>query len=373
MLKSLIIENFRGFKTFELQDLGRVNLLVGTNNSGKTSILEALHILCSRTDMNSIQQLMAYRGEYWWTETDGSKSDREYDIRHLFHRQDIEPGSKFSILGVHSNHQEKLVASIHSREQSEQVNMDDDRDLGELNLVVNWTGQKVEEDIKLPLSPGAGISANYIQRRRQIARESVTQFLTPFSLEVGDIIAMFDRVVLTPKEAIAIQALQAIEPTIERIASVSIDKSRYSTRQWRERGGFLVRCSDRNQPIPIGSMGDGVWRMLGLVLAILCTQGGVLLVDEIDSGLHFTTMSDMWRVIWEIATKLDVQVFATTHNSDCCTSLASITGNENVDCAARTRDRHGITIQRIEPGKTTAVVFNEREIAIAAERGIEVR
>lgn len=95
-------------------------------------------------------------------------------------------------------------------------------------------------------------------------------------------------------------------------------------------------------------------------------KGGVLLVDAIDSGLHFTTMSDMWRVIWEIATKLDVQVFATTNNSDCWTSLASIVSNENVD-------RHGITIQRIEQGKTTAVVFNEREIAIAAERGIEVR
>jgi len=370
MLKSLNIENFRGLKSFELQHLGRVNLLVGANNSGKTSILEAIQILCSRTDMGSLQRLMTYRGEYSWPEADSMniRRYRELDIRHLFYREDIAPGSEFSIVGVHSNHQEKLVASIHPIEQSEQVNseVDEDRDLGELNLVVNWTPQEVEEDIKLPLSPRAGLSTNDIRRRRKTGSVTKTQLLTPFSLEVGDLIAMFDRVVLTPEEGIVIEALQAIEPTIERIASVGPDQSRYSTRERRERGGFLVRCSDRNQPIPIGSMGDGVWRMLGLVLAILCTQGGVLLVDEIDSGLHFTTMSDMWRVIWEIATKLDVQVFATTHNSDCWTSLASIASNENVD-------EHGITIQRIEQGKTTAVVFNEREIAIAAERGIEVR
>ncbi|MGK7904813.1 MAG: ATP/GTP-binding protein [Hormoscilla sp.] len=367
MLKTLNIENFRGFKSLELQHLGRVNLLVGANNSGKTSILEAIQILCSRTDMGSIQRLMTYRGEYWWTETDSRKNGAlELDIRHLFHGQDTAPGREFSIVGVHGNHQEKLVASIHAIEQSEPVNWDEDRDLGELNLVVKWTGQELEEDIKLPLSLRAGLSTNYIRNLRKHGSFTKTQLLTPFALEVADLIAMFDRVVLTPEEGVVIEALQAIEPTIERIASVGPDQSRYSTRERRERGGFLVRLSDRNQPIPIGSMGDGVWRMLGLVLAILCTQGGVLLVDEIDSGLHFTTMSDMWRVIWEIATKLDVQVFATTHNSDCWTSLASIVSNEKVDM-------HGITIQRIEKGKTTGVVFNEREIAIAAERGIEVR
>ncbi len=74
----------------------------------------------------------------------------ELDIRHLFYGQDTAPGRKLSIVGVHSNYQEKLVASIHPIEQSEQVNWDEDRDLGELNLVVNWTGQEVEEDIKLP-------------------------------------------------------------------------------------------------------------------------------------------------------------------------------------------------------------------------------
>ncbi|NES25231.1 MAG: AAA family ATPase, partial [Symploca sp. SIO3E6] len=47
MLNTLKIENFRGFKSFELQQLGRVNLLVGVNNSGKTSILEAIQLLCS--------------------------------------------------------------------------------------------------------------------------------------------------------------------------------------------------------------------------------------------------------------------------------------------------------------------------------------
>ncbi|MBC6434711.1 ATP-binding protein, partial [Nostoc sp. HG1] len=149
----------------------------------------------------------------------------------------------------------------------------------------------------------------------------------------------------------------------QRIAPVSSRKSRYSL---DSRGGFFVLLSDSNQRVPIGSMGDGIWRILGLALATVCAKDGYLFVDEIDTGLHFTAMSDMWKLIWETAKRLNVQVFATTHNSDCWTSLASIAEQEDA-----TED--GIRIHRIEKGKETSVVFTEPQIVIAAEREIEVR
>ncbi|MHC5728249.1 MAG: AAA family ATPase, partial [Nostoc sp.] len=132
------------------------------------------------------------------------------------------------------------------------------------------------------------------------------------------------------------------------------------------RGGFRVLISDSNQRVPIGSMGDGIWRILGLALATVCAKDGYLFVDDIDTGLHFTAMSDMWKLIWETAKRLNVQVFATTHNNDCWTSLASIAEQEDV-----TED--GIRIHRIEKGKETSIVFIEPEIVIAAEENIEVR
>lgn len=113
-------------------------------------------------------------------------------------------------------------------------------------------------------------------------------------------------------------------------------------------------------------MGDGVWRMLGLALAIVNAKDGVLLVDEIDTGLHFTAMSDMWKMLWETAKRLNVQIFATTHSKDCWTSLEDIANEEHPS-------EDGITIHRIEKGKTKSIVFTERQIAIAAENDIEVR
>lgn len=66
MLKTVKIENFRGFESFELQNLGRLNLLVGKNNSGKTSILEAIRLLCSCNNLEPLKDIMRSRGESSW-------------------------------------------------------------------------------------------------------------------------------------------------------------------------------------------------------------------------------------------------------------------------------------------------------------------
>ncbi|MEB3882678.1 AAA family ATPase [Lyngbya sp. CCY1209] len=87
MLETVKIEGFRCFRTFELKKLGRLNLLVGTNNSGKTSILEAIQILCSRTNLEPLAQAMSDRGEYFISEEQGR--GREFDIRHLFNGHEI--------------------------------------------------------------------------------------------------------------------------------------------------------------------------------------------------------------------------------------------------------------------------------------------
>ncbi len=368
MLKSLKIENFRCFQFFELPQLGKVNLLVGTNNSGKTSLLEAIQLFCSRANLGVFREVMINRGEYLLNEESTEnralsrgliKDNRELDIRHLFYGHEVDVGSKFSITGDNDNESKSLIISI-QRKKPESGSFEH---LEELVLSIDWLSQD-EEPIKVPLSPNIGLPLEYIRRFRQELKnlEARTQFVTSSSLTTEKMIDLFDQVVLQPEEEIITQALKIIEPSLKRIASVGSEKYRLSD----SRSGFVVRLSDSNQRIPIGSMGDGIWRMLGLTLAIVHATGGVLLVDEIDTGFHFSTMSDMWKLIWETAKQLNVQVFATTHNSDCWTSLAKIANSESPS-------DEGITIQRIERDKPTSIIFNERQIVIAAERGIEVR
>lgn len=102
-----------------------------------------------------------------------------------------------------------------------------------------------------------------------------------------------------------------------------------------------------------------------MAISITRCRGGVLLVDEIDTGLHHTVMADMWRLVLGAARDLGVQVFATTHSRDCVESLA-------VACSS-TPFGTPVTLQRIEAGKQRSVPYSENEILTAAERGMEVR
>jgi AAA15 family ATPase/GTPase len=355
MLRSLKIENFRCFPTFKLQQLGRLNLLVGMNNSGKTSILEAIQLLTSKSNLESLREVMMGRGEYILSD---ERNVRELDVRHLFYGHEIDVGSRFSIFGSNHNNEEGITISV---EHTGQPSLEDLRDFV---LVFEWLGQE-NENVKLPLSSKEGLLVDNVKRVRRDFKNPIvkTQFVTSSSLTTEKMIELFDQVVLTPEESLITEALQTIDPSIERIASVGISE-RY--RYIGSRSGFVVRLSNGAQRIPIGSMGDGMWRILGLTLAIVNARNGVLLVDEIDTGLHFSTMSNMWKLIWETAKQLNVQVFATTHNSDCWTSLAAI-------ASAESPSEDGITIQRIEKGKSSSIVFTERQVVIASEQGIEVR
>ena len=379
MLKTIRIQNFRGFRSFELNNLGRLNLLVGTNNSGKTSVLEAIQLLSSRNSFEPLIDIMKSRGEYLWHEPERG---RLLDIRHLFYGHDIEPGSQFSVLGISDNSEEKFVATVGLRQvrrddspsdNSEQLRIFDDRDFDDtsenfkvLDFAIRWIHEGVQEGWDRPLSSNGGLSYDYIRRLTRIGVPknigTKTQFVTSSALTSEKMIELFDQIILTPEENLVQEALQTIEPKIERIASLSSEKYRRS----EAREGFLVLLSGSHQRVPIGSMGDGIWRMLGLALATVGAANGVLFVDEIDTGLHFSAMSDMWQLIWETAKRLNVQVFATTHSSDCWTSLASIASREDTS-------EDGITIQRIERDKDVGIVFSEREIVVAANRGIEVR
>ena len=53
LIRDLTIKGYRCFEDFSMDGLTRVNLLVGNNNSGKTSFLEAVYLLVNQPTFNS--------------------------------------------------------------------------------------------------------------------------------------------------------------------------------------------------------------------------------------------------------------------------------------------------------------------------------
>ncbi|MCA2506726.1 MAG: AAA family ATPase [Microcystis sp. M54BS1] len=383
MLQSLKIEGFRGFQNFEMTNLGQINLLVGKNNSGKTSILEAIQFLYVQNNLDIFLETISYRGEFAWLENKLAGRTKVFEICHLFPGHEILPSQEIIIIGSRESHQESVTISVKSipiqlspfSDKNDDLNNDnifDDEEWNKLLLSIRWS--QSQKPIELELLANGTLARDSTRRMASLSRIShkigidnkiELKFLTPFSLTSSDMAALFDNIVLSPLEDLIIESLKIIEPKIERIASIGSGK--YSTsNNLGVRGGFLIKIKNHDQPIPIGSLGDGFWRMLGLVLAMVNLENGILLVDEIDSGLHFTVMTDMWKVVWETAKKLNIQVFATTHSRDCWQSLGELITEEKIT-------DNEITIQRIDREKSQSVIFDPEEIVIAATSNLEVR
>lgn len=355
MLKSLKIENFRGFESFELTRLGRINLLVGENNSGKTSVLEAIQLLNDRTNLENLHKLMVERGEF----VENARMQQELEIRHLFNSRQLDQFIR--IIGQYGETQENLAFGIREITESELEDNLGWPENAKTELMMHWSSNGIDtldnvRNFILPVSSENRllIGRHQVPRKLQVPSRSQSQFILVGSIQIGDLLMLFEQVQLTPQEELINQALRTIEPRCERIAGKVTQKR------------FEVKLSDQDQPIPLGSMGDGMSRILRLALGLANAAGGVLLVDEIDTGLHFTAMTGMWKMLWETCNKLDIQIFTTTHSRDCWESLAEVAESADVQ-------DDEIMIHRIEKGKPASVAFNARQITIAAERGIEVR
>jgi hypothetical protein len=365
MIHSIEIDGYRGFDRFEMNDLGLVNLLVGGNNSGKTSVLEAIYLLTSKGDPMSIWQLLWRRGEHIPDERP-REVQPEFDICHLFNGHDLQIGSKFSLSAKNQSPKRTIDFEIAEPTSKDREKIRVDGSSARFPLVLHIKGTQVPADTLIPISSKGGIPAEAFEMPRRMRNRIIddagrTQFITTESLNARALIGMWDKIALTPNEELVLKAIRFLDPSIERIASHSSGDF-FNT----SRGGFKIKQKGRELPIPIGSMGDGMWRMLALAIAISRSKDGVLLVDEIDTGLHYSVMAEMWKLLYNAAIQLNVQIFATTHSSDCVNSLAKIC-NDGQDI------QHRVTLNRIETGKKKSIPYTEGEIRMAAEQKIEVR
>lgn len=107
--------------------------------------------------------------------------------------------------------------------------------------------------------------------------------------------------------------------------------------------------------------------LLQLAIAICSVaQGGILLLDEIENGLHYSLMPQLWKAIVQAASERDIQIFAATHSNDCVDALARIAG-ESPDTSSQ------VAAHQIDSHLPGGISFSGDEIRIAVEHEIEVR
>jgi AAA15 family ATPase/GTPase len=94
-------------------------------------------------------------------------------------------------------------------------------------------------------------------------------------------------------------------------------------------------------------------------------KGGILLIDEIESGLHYSIQTEMWKMVFQIANDLNIQVFATTHSKDCVEAFQRV---------ASEHPEQGVLVRLgRKKDDIVASVFKEADLAVAVEQDVEVR
>jgi AAA15 family ATPase/GTPase len=113
-------------------------------------------------------------------------------------------------------------------------------------------------------------------------------------------------------------------------------------------------------------MGEGIGRLLSIILAIANAKGGTILIDEIENGLHYSVLSNVWKAIADAARRADVQIFATTHSLECIRAAHE---------AFESSDKYDFRYHRLERIKDEirSVTYDQENLAISDEMNLEMR
>jgi len=370
MFRELTLENFRAFQNLHLTGLGRVNLLVGANNSGKTSVLEAIAFLATDGDPTMLFATLSRRGET--TSFDPENQSLAVDVRHLFFGRKLDDSGSLRLGAVRSSGEpvefrlstprvpdEALSAWREAVKIGRRSRRGPGR--GEAPVIDLDRSERIPRfltiavpgvpPVNVPLLLNHGLTA--FNAATPIEQNRPMVLLPTAGVADDELAGRFDKIAATAEEDRVVAALQEIEPGITRLRTVQVGSLGTDR-------GFIVAMEGTSEPVPLGSLGDGVHRLLAIALSLVTARGGYVLVDEIDTGLHHTVMRKMWKLIFETAKRLDVTVFATTHSYDCVHALSAIAPPPDRACGE-------VSLIRVERGNPVGVHFSEEEIRRLAE------
>lgn len=372
ILNSLEIRGFRGFRHLQIGRLGRVNLIVGKNNVGKSSLLEALQLYVHRGSPVLIWELLRTRDESRYPPSSRlvDTEDQLLALKYLFygrkdvrdHLESIQIGPIGSLDDTFSISLDWYIAQV-DEEGNRKMRLLQPEDYSTVdNPVPRFTVQMGKEPkTNYPINPSAAVN-----RMRAELKEINCISISANGLTREEVSNLWDNIALTSLEKDVLASLHIIAPGVEGLSIIGDSTMRRGDLPSALGRIPIVKIAGIDEPLPLRNLGDGMQRMLSIALALANAKDGMLLVDEIENGIHYSAQTELWQLVFRLAHRLNVQVFATTHNWDCIKGFQ--------EAAQEDKKSEGLLIRlSVKKGEVNATLFDEEELGVATRQQIEVR
>lgn len=370
MLNQLQIQGLRGIRELAIHDAGQVNLVVGRNDAGKTTFLEAIRVLLSG-DPRHLRRSSRNR-------VDRSVRPPETPFKLAFHQGFSNPGLRITgeIQGL------SLVATVKIVELSDEQQIPLDLQDSEDDFVDSLLekGEEIVVNVQVNDGPTATISlplfsySSYSGARRDTAYSTRRSFSggtfpsLPSAIwlgtnrgEVWSNSRRYSDLVRAEKADVLIQVLKLIEPTLSDLILLT-ERSDESSRSYAVLEAKMID----SPPLPLESMGDGFSSIISIITATASASHGICLIDEIENGIHYSVLTSVWSAAHQTAKSFNSQIWATTHSLD-CVSAAYEAFLDDPDALRVHR------FDRTDNGRIEVHTFNHAMLGRALDRGLEVR
>lgn len=290
MLNSFEINNYKGFNNFKVNDLSQINIISGRNNVGKTAFLEVISMI------KNSKNLRLFRT----------------NIISLFQSRDLD-------LDDMTRYFENinLIIKYDNTELTLQHKTIDNLTNEEIEKIERYRGDIEDflvmyQDHDLDILPFRKESDSYVSMRRLNREELETTFINSSKPDNSQLTILYSAIQDLGIQNKFLQYLQIIDENIVHIEPQIRDN----------RKSFLrINLYNPKQSVISSEVGEGTNRYIEILATLLKNSNGTVLIDEIENGIHYTKLYDIWKAIIEIVQKENIQLFVTTHDKESVEAL----------------------------------------------------
>ncbi len=353
MIDSLFVSEFKQFEELYLTDLKRINIISGQNNIGKTSVLEAIFMFYDRGAPDFTLKQFGWRG------VNSVNMDPVSLWQPIFNDFDL---SKKIIIRVNDSGHEETALFEHDDNYAQVISSNQARRENNVQLSSRVNSQSLKITYKYSNRATGQSTLSINNGQLSLSNKDVRQpnktatFVSSSTRGMGfyeaerlgliDIDEGLDHIV---------NALKIIEPRLKNLSIVP-----------NQNQPLIYGDVGLSKKIPIAYMGEGVSKLLSILVTLATTKRGIVLLDEIENGIHYSLFPKVWEVIENMAERYNCQLFVTTHSNDVLQGLKEYHEKSDSQNISFTRlDRKG--------NKVIAKQYSRSMLFTALERLWEVR